>query len=71
MFVDQIDGSIVDRKLNVAMTRAEEHLLMFGNAGLLSANYTFLKLMEFVRSRNGFFRIGKDDYVAGDFEIED
>lgn len=69
VFDDEIDGSIVDRKLNVAMTRAEEHLLMFGNAPLLSNNFTFFKLMEFVRSKHGFFRISKADYVAGRFEV--
>ena len=69
VFEDEIDGSIVDRKLNVAMTRAEEHLVMFGNAELLSNNFTFFKLMEFVRSRHGFFRIGKDDFVKGHFEV--
>ena len=69
VFEDEIDGSIVDRKLNVAMTRAEEHLVMFGNAELLANNYTFFKLLEFVRSRHGFFRISKDAFVAGRFDV--
>ena len=69
VFEDKIDGSIVDRKLNVAMTRAEEHLVMFGNAELLSNNFTFFKLLEFVRSKHGFFRVQKDDFVAGRFEV--
>ena len=69
VFEDEIDGSIVDRKLNVAMTRAEEHLVMFGNAELLSNNFTFFKLLEFVRSKHGFFRIGKDDFVSGNFDV--
>ena len=69
VFEDEIDGSIVDRKLNVAMTRAEEHLVMIGNAELLSNNFTFFKLIEFVRSRHGFFRIRKDDFVAGHFNV--
>lgn len=61
--------NIIDRKLNVAMTRAEEHLIMFGNAELLSNNFTFFKLMEFVRSKHGFFRIKKTDFVAGHFDV--
>lgn len=69
VFEDRIDGNIVDRKLNVAMTRAEEHLIMFGNAELLSNNFTFFKLMEFVRSKHGFFRIKKTDFVAGRFDV--
>ena len=69
VFEDEIDGSIVDRKLNVAMTRAEEHLVMIGNAELLSNNFTFFKLMEFARSKHGFFRIRKDDFVNGHFEV--
>lgn len=51
------------------MTRAEEHLIMFGNAELLSNNFTFFKLMEFVRSKHGFFRIKKTDFVAGHFDV--
>lgn len=40
------DGKLVDRKLNVAMTRAKEHLIMVGNAELLSSNPLFRELVE-------------------------
>lgn len=69
VFEDELDGCIVDRKLNVAMTRAEEHLIMIGNAELLANNFTFFKLMEFVRSKHGFFRIGRDEFVSGSFDV--
>lgn len=69
VFEDETDGTIVDRKLNVAMTRAEEHLVMFGNAELLSNNFTFFKLIEFVRSKHGFFRVDRERYVAGRFDV--
>lgn len=68
VFTD-IDGSIIDRKLNVAMTRAEEHLIMVGNPALLADNKVFFDLMEFVRSRHGYFHIPKDKYVSGQFHV--
>ena len=70
VFEDEIDGSLVDRKLNVAMTRAEEHLIMFGNAALLSNIITFQRLIDFVRSKQGFFRIPKSDFISGRFEVK-
>ena len=63
------DGCIIDRKLNVAMTRAREHLILIGNPGLLANNFTFYKLMEYVRSRHGFFDVPLDDYVSGSFTV--
>lgn len=66
---EDIDGSIIDRKLNVAMTRAEEHLIMVGNPELLSNNFTFFKLIEFVNSKHGFFKIEKDSFVSGNFIV--
>ena len=69
VFEDTIDGSLVDRKLNVAMTRAEEHLIMVGNARLLASNITFRQLMDFVRHRQGYFSIPKDDFLTGNFEV--
>lgn len=66
---EDFDGSIIDRKLNVAMTRAEEHLIMVGNPELLSNNFTFFKLIEFVNSKYGFFKIKKDSFVSGNFTV--
>lgn len=51
------DGCIIDRKLNVAMTRAREHLLLFGNTRLLAGNTTFNSLMEFAKSKHSFFQL--------------
>lgn len=53
-----IDGKMVDRKLNVAMTRAEEHLIMVGNTGLLAADPTFSRLIDYMRSKNGLISWG-------------
>ena len=66
---EDFDGSIIDRKLNVAMTRAEEHLIMVGNPELLSNNFTFFKLIEFVNSKHGFFKIPKDRFISGNFAV--
>ncbi len=66
-----IDGTVVDRKLNVAMTRAEEHIIMIGHAPLLENNIIFHKLMEFINSRFGYFDIDKDDYISGHFSVPD
>lgn len=63
------EGAIIDRKLNVAMTRARKHLIMFGNPQLLSENITFYKLIEFVRSRHGYFDIRPESFVDGMFTV--
>ena len=68
---EDIDGCIVDRKLNVAMTRAKEHLVLVGNPALLCNNFTFYKLIEFIRSRQGLFQVQKDDFLAGRFSVPD
>ena len=39
-------GHIIDRKLNVALTRARCQMLMIGNASVLSQNDLFRKLIE-------------------------
>lgn len=40
------DGKLIDRKLNVAMTRAQEHLILIGNPALLNSNPLFKILVE-------------------------
>jgi len=44
------DGT-VDRKLNVALTRAKEQIIFIGNQEVLSLNPMYLKLIEFVNSK--------------------
>lgn len=45
----------IDRKLNVAMTRAKRRLLMFGNAPLLSHCSVYLKLINYLREKGAYF----------------
>lgn len=63
------DGSVIDRKLNVAVTRAREHLILVGNAQLLAQDPIFSDLMIFIRKMNGFFQIKKEDYITGNFIV--
>jgi hypothetical protein len=49
-FVDE-HGRVIDRKLNVAITRARKQLLMTGNSQLLSRNPIFEQLIRFCRRR--------------------
>lgn len=60
---EDIDGTLVDRKLNVAMTRAEEHLIMFGHAPLLAQSPVFARLLAFMREKGALFETNKEDYM--------
>ena len=43
--------TVIDRKLNVAMTRAQEYLMLVGNARLLKTNDVFARLIDFAYLR--------------------
>lgn len=47
------DGMTIDRKLNVAMTRARKHLIMLGDVTVVSRNALFAQLIDYVRERGG------------------
>ncbi len=55
-YFDEADGSVIDRKLNVAMTRARKCLVMVGCDSLLAHDITFYKLMEYCRRAECFFK---------------
>ena len=63
------NGVIIDRKLNVAMTRARKRLVIFGNPTILNENTIFYKMMEFIRSKNGFISVSPKDYNDGNFKV--
>lgn len=65
------DGMVIDRKLNVAITRARLNLILIGNPNLLNENFTFYKLMEFIRSKGGYIDVNADNYCNGDFYVPD
>jgi len=52
--VNTNDDGTVDRKLNVALTRAKEQLILIGNDSILSNNLIYYKLIEFVKSKGGY-----------------
>lgn len=47
------DGHLIDRKLNVALTRARKQLILTGNPRTLSASPLFRSLMSFIRDKGG------------------
>ena len=53
VFEDEIDGSIVDRKLNVAMTRARMKLIIFGDKATLQHHAFYRKLIQYVERLKG------------------
>ena len=61
------DGMIIDRKLNVALTRARLHLILIGNPVLLNMNVTFSNLLDFVRAKGGYIDVPTEEYCNGVF----
>lgn len=48
------NGTIIDRKLNVALTRAREHMIITGYAPLLRRNRIFSKLIDHITGCDGY-----------------
>lgn len=64
------DGLVIDRKLNVAMTRAREHLIIIGNPQLLCKDTIFSTLIKYARGKRSYFEIPPDKYCSGEFSVQ-
>lgn len=49
------NGRVIDRKLNVALTRARRQMIMIGSPAVLSLAPSFRQLIDFTSSRGGFY----------------
>ncbi len=47
------DGNPIDRKLNVAITRARQQLILTGNEATLRQNFLFGKLIDYIDEKGG------------------
>lgn len=65
------EGQIIDRKLNVALTRAKKQLFITGNPSILSNNLIYFRLIEFIRSRGGYINATAEEFIAGRFFMDD
>lgn len=63
------DGTLIDRKLNVAMTRARKHLTIVGNPDILAGSAVYRRLMDFMKSRGCYFNVACEKFCAGDFSV--
>ncbi len=55
--ITQFDDSIVDRKLNVSMTRARNHLIILGNPGILESSPIYRELMNYIKNKKAYFQL--------------
>ena len=50
------DDRLIDRKLNVALTRAREQMIITGNPHTLKGNSVFAQLMDYCKEKGGYLR---------------
>ncbi len=49
------DGQPIDRKLNVAITRARKQLILTGNEQTLRQNQLFAELIDYIKEKGGYY----------------
>ena len=50
------EGQAIDRKLNVAITRARKQLILTGNESTLRQNQLFAELIDYMKEKDGYVR---------------
>ena len=50
------EGQAIDRKLNVAITRARKQLILTGNESTLRKNQLFAELIDYIKEKDGYVR---------------
>ena len=50
------EGQPIDRKLNVAITRARKQLILTGNESTLRRNQLFAELIDYIKEKDGYVR---------------
>jgi DNA replication ATP-dependent helicase Dna2 len=58
--IAQFGDTIVDRKLNVAMTRAKHNLIILGNESILNKSQIYSDLIDYIKGIGGFFEMGEN-----------
>lgn len=53
--ISYFDDILIDRKLNVAMTRAKSHFIFIGNAKILQNSPIYAKLLDELRNEQAYF----------------
>ena len=54
------EGQPIDRKLNVAITRARKQLILTGNESTLRQNQLFAELIDYIKEKDGYVRFHYD-----------
>ncbi len=53
--IAEMDGSLIDRKLNVAITRAKKCLIILGNSQVLSYSPIYFNLINHIKEKGNYF----------------
>jgi SAM-dependent methyltransferase len=63
------DGLLIDRKLNVALTRARKQLIVTGVPDLLAPSSSYHRLMEYTRERGAYIDSDIERFLDGTFRL--
>ena len=67
-YTDQ-SGAQIDRKLNVAMTRARLHTIVIGNPALLEQSPVYAKLIGYAKDKDAYIDVPPADFCKGQFDL--